>query len=419
MKKVITLSVIAFLWFSGLAAADNHGTILNSLVAAALRDNPDLQEAKANWQMYANRIIPAASLDDPTLSLAFNNYPVDKFRADETPMTGKVIKLSQKFPFPGKLAANEDAARQFSLWYKGVYEDNRLALAHRVKDAYFELYYLNKAIEITDKNARLLQDFTKVTETRYEVGKGLQQDVLKAQVERSKLSDRLLTLTQKQKTVTARLNTLLNKPPDHKLPAITVLSSKTFTLTVADIQRQAQNKRPLFAAYKALMARYKARIALARLNYRPDFKVGLAYTFREHTAADQGTDFAGIQFGMNLPIFTAKRDAAQAGAEAGLLMIRRRYESFRNQVKFEIDDAWRDIQKDHQQADLYKNGIIPQASQTFEASISAYQVGKVSFLTLLDNLMTLYRYEIDYHRTLSDSLRAMARLEAASGIKLI
>ncbi len=419
MKKFITLSLIALLWFSGQAAAGNQDTILNSLVATALRDNPNLQEARANWQMYANRIIPAASLDDPTLSFAFNNYPVDKFRADETPMTGKVIKLSQKFPFPGKLAANEDAARQFSLWYKGVYEDNRLALARRVKDTYFELYYLNKAIEITNKNARLLQDFTKVTETRYEVGKGLQQDVLKAQVERSKLSDRLLILTQKRKTAVARLNTLMNKPPGQKLPTITGLSSKALTLTVADIQRQAQNRRPLFAAYKALMARYKAKKALARLNYRPDFKVGLAYTFREHIGADQGIDFAGIQFGMNLPIFTAKRDAAQAGAEAGLLMVKRRYESFQNQVNFEIDDAWRDIQKDHQQTDLYQNGIIPQASQTFEASISAYQVGKVSFLTLLDNLMTLYRYEIDYHRALSDGLRAMARLEAASGIQLI
>jgi outer membrane protein TolC len=189
-------------------------------------------------------------------------------------------------------------------------------------------------------------------------------------------------------------------------------------ISVADLERQAAKRRPLFAAYTALMASYKAKKALARLNYRPDFKAGLAYTFREPSGADQGTDFAGIQFGMNLPIFTAKRDSAQAEAEAGLLMVRRRYENFRAQVNFAIVDAWRDVKKNRQQANLYKNGIIPQASQTLEASISAYQVGKISFLTLLDNLMTMYRYEIDYHRALSDGLRAMARLEAASGVPI-
>ncbi len=418
MPKKIIAVILIVLGFAAQAAAENHRRI-DSLVDIALRDNPELQAAKAKWQMYADRIIPAASLADPTLSLAFNNYPVDKFRGNETPMTGKVFKLSQKFPFPGKLAAKEDSARQLALWYKGVYEDNRLAMTRQVKDVYFKLYYLGRAIALTKKNAGLLQDFTKVTETRYEVGKGLQQDVLKAQVERSKLSDRLLILKQKQQTAIARLNTMLNRAPDWKVPAIPKISSKKITMTVASLERLAPNKRPLFSAYKALMASYKAKKSLARLNYRPDFKAGLAYTFREPVGADRGTDFVGIQFGMNLPIFTAKRDSAQAAAEAGLLMVQHRYQNFHDLVNFNIDDAWRDIKKNQQQADLYKNGIIPQASQTLEASISAYEVGKVSFLTLLDNLMTLYRYEIDYHRALSDSLRAMARLEAASGVPIL
>ncbi len=405
-----------------LMAADQPQT-LQSMIDTALRDNPDLQAAKAKWQIYANRITPAASLDDPALSFAFNNYPVDKFRADETPMTGKVFKLSQKFPFPGKLGAKEDAARELALWYKGVYEDSRLALARQVKDSYFNLHFLAKAIEITKKNARLLRDFSKVTETRYEVGKGLQQDVLKAQVENSKLSDRLLTLNQKRQRAIARLNTLLNKPPDQPISDVGQIDVKSalpeklpeLEMSADALQKQAHNNRPLFGAYKSLMASYKAKKTLARLNYRPNFNVGLAYTFREPAGTDQGTDFAGIQFGMNLPIFTAKRDAAKAEADAGLMMVRRQYEKFQAQVRFEIDDAQRDIKTNNKQAKLYKNGIIPQASQSFEAAISAYQVGKVSFLTLLDNLMTLYRYEIDYHRAVSDGLRAKARLEAAIG----
>lgn len=421
MLKKLLLAALLFAISSGpvISAAGGQSGLPGTLVDIALRDNPELLAAKARWQVYSNRIAPAASLDDPTLSFSLNNYPVDTLKDDETPMTGKVLKLSQKFPFPGKLAAREDAARLMSLWYKGVYEDGRLTLARQVKYAYFKIYYLDKAIEITEKNAQLLQDFIKLTETSYEVGTGLQQDVLKAQVERSRLSDRLLDLKQKRQTALAGLNTLLNRVPDYRLPAIPEVTATDMDLPAAELRQRARKNRPLFAAYKSLMASYKAKKALARLNYKPDFNAGLAYTFREPNAIDQGTDFAGVEIGINIPIFTAKRDAALAEADAGLMMVRRQYENFQNQVNFDIDDALQDLRKNRQQALLYKTGIIPQANQSFNSAMSAYKVGKVSFLTLLDDLMTLYRYEIDYYRALTDGERDMARLEAASGLELM
>ena len=278
---------------------------------------------------------------------------------------------------------------------------------------------LNKSIDITEKNTHLLQDFTKLTETNYEVGKGLQQDVLKSQVECSKLSNRLLELKQKRQTTLASLNTLLSQDPNRNLPSIPEITNSTINLTAAKLRQHARNNRPLFMAYKSLLASYKAKKSLARLNYKPDFKAGLTYIFREPSASDQGTDFTGVEIGMNIPIFTAKRDAALAEADAGLMLVRRQYKNFQNQVDFEINDAVKALHKNHEQTLLYKTGIIPQASQSFESAMSAYQVGKVSFLTLLDNLMTLYRYEIDYYRTLTDGERSVARLEAASGIKLM
>lgn len=421
-SKNLTISILFIvlaLSLNAQAAEKERGrdSSLNNLINTALTQNPGLLSARARWQMFRARIIPAASLDDPLLAIAFNNYPVDKFRADETPMTGKVIKLSQKFPFPGKLAAKEDAARQLALWYKGVYEDQRLSLSRQVKDTWYNLYFIDKSIEITRKKAALIKDFIKLTETNYEVGRGLQQDVLKAQVEYSRLTDQLLQLSQKRQTSLARLNTMINQAPDHKLPVPAALKHRPITMSAAELQRQALTKRPLFTAYKALMANYQAKIDLARLNYRPDFKAGVAYTFREPVGtASDGTDFAAIEIGMNIPLFQAKRDAALSGAQAGLRLIHRQYEKFKNQTAFEINDALNDMRKNQRQAILYKTGIIPQANQSFEASMGAYQEGKVSFLTLLDNLMTLYRYEIDYYRAASDTAHDAARLEAASGV---
>jgi outer membrane protein TolC len=93
------------------------------------------------------------------------------------------------------------------------------------------------------------------------------------------------------------------------------------------------------------------------------------------------------------------------------------YNDFRNQVRFNINDAYSQISKNREQALLYKNGIIPQARQAYESALSNYQVGKVGFLVLLDSLKAVYDYDLEYYRVLSEGERNVARLEAETGLK--
>ncbi|MCG2745729.1 MAG: TolC family protein, partial [Desulfobacteraceae bacterium] len=185
---------------------------------------------------------------------------------------------------------------------------------------------------------------------------------------------------------------------------------------LADLQKNSETLRPMYAAYRSLIDRYQAQHKLAQLDYKPDFKVGLAYVFREPNRADSGTDFAGIEVAVNLPIFRDKRSAGVAEAEEGGRMSLAQYDDFRNQVLFNIQDAYSQVQTSHDQASLYKNGIIPQAGQALESAINGYQVGKIPFLGLLDNLMTLYNFELQYEKAVSDGQRSLARLEAESGL---
>lgn len=221
---VLGLSIVCLLFGSGEAVMAQDviltdaptrqyaSVTLDKLVRKALLDNPDLLAAKARWDMATHRIIQAGSIDDPKLSLVLSNYPVDSFSDSVTPMTGKEIQLSQMLPFPGKLAAKEKMAEQQALWYRGIYEETRLQLVQKIKDAWYRLYYQERAIDVTRRNIKILKDFTRLTETRYAVGTGLQQDVLKAQLERSKLQDKLFNLEQQRITVIAELNRLLNRP---------------------------------------------------------------------------------------------------------------------------------------------------------------------------------------------------------------
>lgn len=420
MKKIPSLLLlVVLLWLlAGSARAEDAPphSVLDELVAVALADNPELKAAQARWHFYEHKVVPAASLADPALSFAFSNYPVDTFSAGNTPMTGNIVRLFQEFPFPGKLGAREEAAAAEARWYKGVWEDNQRQLVRQVKQAYFSFYFYEKAVAVTDRNLRLLKDFIRLTETNYEVGKGLQQDVLKAQVEYSKLTDTRYGLQQKRETALAELNRLLGKPPATPLARLEDFGLPEPQESVEALQEKAATNRPLYAAYKSLAESYKAKQRLARLNYLPDFKVGVAYTFREPTAADNGTDFASLELGINLPLAWGKRKEASEESNAGLTMVLEQYRDFRNKVLFNIQEAYSSLRQNREQARLYRSGLMPQAAQSFEAALSGYRVGKVGFLPLLDSLLTLQGLEIEYFRRLTDGQRSLAKLEAESGV---
>ncbi len=311
-------------------------------------------------------------------------------------------------------------ADQQALWYKGGYEDLKLRLVKKVKDAYYRLFFLDRAIGITKKNISILDDFIRLTETRYKVGKGLQSDVLKAQVERSKLVDRLFTLKQRRVTALADLNTLLDRPTATPVTPAEEMSMTPVTVPLDTLKRESEKGRPLFAAYNALVDRFKAQRRLAKLDYWPDVNVWAGYRQRESVQGDpaEGTDFASVGVTVNLPIWREKRHEQVAEAESGARMALHRYNDFRTKVYFSLQDAYAQMEKNRDLVSLYKTGIIPQANQTYQADLSAYQVDKVDFLTLLDSLLTVYRYQIDYYQVLSDYQQNVAALAASSGVDL-
>lgn len=403
--------------FSQTAAAESSRDQLSELVAEALANNPDLKSAEARWQMAKHQIIPARSLDDPRLSFALSNYPIDDLSGDVTPMTGKEIQLSQMFPFPGKLAAKEAMAEQQAIWYRGVYEDARGQLVQQVKDAWYRFYFQQRAIDITRQNLTILQDFIRLTETRYAVGIGLQQDVLKAQVGRSKLQDKLFNLEQQRTTVLAELNRLLNRPAFGPLEPPGNLTLTTVDANLQALMNVSRTQRPLFTAYQAMINRYQAQRKLAKLNHYPDFNLFTGYRQREEVAGDPAarSDFVSAGISINIPLGQGKRKAAVSEADSALRMAHSQLKDIYNRVDFVITDQYAQMEKNRNLAELYQTGIIPQAEQSFEASLTAYQVGDADFLNLLDSLMILYRYQIDYHRALSDHERSVARLEAAVG----
>ncbi|MBW2690057.1 MAG: TolC family protein [Deltaproteobacteria bacterium] len=402
-----------------LLSSPLQASVLNELVDEALSNNPGLAASKARWQQATYRAPQAGSLKDPVISFTLSNYPHDNFSNSDTPMTGNEVRLAQAFPFPGKLGSRSDLAKEQARWFEAVYHDKHFQLARQVKDAWYRLYFKGQAIAVTERNMALVDDVIRLTVVRYETGTGLQQDVLKAQVQRSRLMEQLMSLSQQKSVIQAELNNLLNRPSGGTYDIPGELDLVTTENSLQTFQNAGIEKRPLNAAYRSLIERYRYQKKLAKLDDYPDMTLWASWRFRDDELVDGGTDFVSAGISFNLPVYRDKRRAASAEARAALRMAERQLEDFKGRVVQSIQNAYSRMEETHQQAELYRDGIIPQTSQSFQAAMGSYQVGKVAFISLLDALMTTYQAEMEYYRISSEYMRSLAWLEAESTLPLI
>jgi len=417
LSQRILISAVMFLGLFSLASPVSASG-LDELVQEALHNNPDLAAMKARWEQSSYKAPQVGSLNDPVLSFNFSNYPSDDFSSDSTPMTGNEVKLSQMFPFPGKLESRSALANEQAKWFEAAYYDARYQVARKVKDAWYKLYFKQMAIGVVERNMRLIDDIIRLTEVRYETGEGLQQDVLKAHVNRSKLMEQLMSLQQQKAVVEAELNRQLNRPAGtYEVPDN--LELPTTGQSLDEFQRAGLEMRPMNAAYQSLIKRYRFQKKLADLDDYPDVTLWGSWRFRDNNLPDEGTDFISAGISFNLPVYRAKRRAAIAEADAALRMAEYQSMGFRSSVSESIKKAYARMEETYQQTELYSEGIIPQTSQSFQSALGAYQVGKVAFISLLDALMTTYKAEMDYYRVSSEYLRSLAWLEAESTLPLI
>ena len=420
MFKPIFIALIAtcgLLMTSSILIASD--TELDQLVQEAVMNNPDLAAMESRWQQNSQKSIQVGSLSDPVLSLALSNFPRDTLSTNDFNMTGFELKLSQMFPFPGKLENRKSLANEQADWYQAQYHDKQLLVARKVKDSWFRLYYNQMAIEVVQRNMKLVDNIIRLAETRYETGQGLQQDVLKSQVQKSRLMERLMTLRQQRVSLEAELNRTLGRTDNIPIRIPGKVELPHIDYSLEEFHTAGLEKRPQNLAFQSLIQRYRHQKKLAELDDYPDVTVWGSWRFRDNSLPDGGTDFVSAGISVPLPVYREKRRAAAAEAVAAQRMAEHQFAEFRNSVKESLEKAYARMEETREQTSLYSDGIIPQSSQSFQSALSAYQVGKLEFISLMDALMTTFNAELDFYRVSSEYMRSLAWLEAESTIPLI
>ena len=416
-------SFLALLLIStSVASADVNKPVehLPTLITTALSNNPELKASQARWRMYVGKARQAGSLDDPMFMFKLQNMLArEPFVFNKDPQSAKAIGITQQLPFWGKRALKEEIAGYEAESYRWQVEERRLELRRMVTEAYYQIYAADKALEIINRNIRIISDFSTIAESRYAIGQGAQQDIFKAGLEKSKMLDMQITLQQQRKSLEANLNYLLYRPAGTTVGTVADFELPQPVHTPNQLNEAAHVNRPQLKSLIMQANKGMAGHRLARKEFYPDFNLSLEYMFREASMNDPGYNMFSLGMTFNIPFQQERRRAMLAESSSETDMAMEELNVLKNNISYTITDSLAQMERRRSLVELYKTGIIPQAEQSLESSLIGYRVGKVDFLTLLDGRVSLFNYERELYESKAEYMMQLARLEAAVGAELV
>lgn len=383
-------------------------------VQVALGQNPDILAARKRIESLALQVPVARSLPDPSLTTVAQPAPVQT-AAGEFQF---ILNANQKFPWMGKRDARASLAEAEAGVARAELASVELETVAKVKKAYYELAYVQRAMVITETEQQLLTQLRSVADTRYQTGQTTLQDVLRADLEISGIDNSLIDLRQRQTVARAKLTRLLHVSPDTQVEPLAELATEQLPADLVSLRARAVSARPKLHAALTQIVRQRRACDLARLDYKPDVTLGFAWIDVADAGlapSSNGQDALLVTAGVNLPIYRTRLDASVRSAEAGVVASARTYDSLRGVTIEEVTELFAQAESHSQMLTLFTDDILPKAEQTLDVSTEAYAVGDVDFLQLLDSWRQLLRYELGRERLETDLRQTLADLEQAVG----
>jgi outer membrane protein TolC len=372
-----------------------------------LKASPDIGRAEASARAEGERAPQVGSLPDPTLTLGIQNDGFNGIQIGTMETSYWQVMLTQPIPWPGKLSAREAAARSQASVAGGETARLRLTTTAEVERAYVDLLLVRGQIGILAKLEVLWKEAEVMARTRYEVGQGAQSDLLRAQLERTRLQQRRVALEGEERTRLQALNRLRVHPLDEPVATPRPLSAFTDPVLRAagEAVADAEQRSPDLAIAALAVETAERRVDSAKKEWFPDFAVTAGVMPR-----GQIEPMWTVQLGITLPVWGATKQSkgveeSQSRREADL----RGEESVRQVVKLRATERRTLLAAALQTLEIYRGGILLQSDATVRSTMAQYQVGKVTFPSVLEVLRGLVVDEGGY----LDALAAAQKLAIA------
>lgn len=418
IKRAAFSAVIVLLSTHGVMptlANASEALTIGEAETIALQKEPGDLAIRAQADAFRDRAVIAGELPDPQLRLGVQNLPTDTFALDQEPMTQSQIGFRQTFPSSGTLAARSAQFDAYAEAFSEKASERRRHVLLATREAWLELLYWNYAEKVLRDNRALFSDLVDITRTMYAQGRQNQHDVLRAELELSRLDDRIVSVTEKISVARARLAQWVGpnnaaRPLPNVLPTWPSVSQKELLDGI--------HRHPRLLALKHNVMATEGKIAEADSAYNPSWSIDLGYGKREgvDTLGAPRSDFVSIMLNVDIPLFTTDRQDRQLSAsrrerfsaelehQRALLELRRQAES-----------EWSRWEKLQERAALYDSSIIGQARQQTDASIAAYQNQRGDFADVMRAAITQLDVQLDERRIITDLTISRARIEFLGG----
>ena len=379
-----------------------------ALVGAVLERNPSIRAARHAWKAALERYPQVTALEDPMLGLG--TAPLS-FGSDEVDDAGR-IDVSQRLPFPGKLALRGEAALAEAEAASQDHAAVRLRLAGMASRLFDEYVLAIRSLEINAEHLALLEELQQIARVRYEAGEAAHQDPIQAEVELTHAIHRQVEFEANRRVVAQQIAALLHWPSEGELPPPARAPAPGAIATPPDrLVDEAFGSRPELAAAAARVAAEQARLDLARRDYLPDFTLAGAYDTLWQERDLQ--PFVGVQ--LNVPLQLGRRKAAVEEARARLEQARDLRLAEEDEVRLGVRSGVDRLAEAQHLVHLMRDRLLPAARDHVEAARSGFEAGRNDFPVLIESERNLLDVELGYEESLAGLGRRRAELDRALG----
>jgi outer membrane protein TolC len=410
--------VAALTWAPSASAQTNvsaHASSeLDKLVAEGLTHNPGVVAAGAHWEALKRVPIQVRTLPDPQIQLqeftVGSPRPAAGYESSDFYYTG--FGVSQDLPSPGKLRLQGEIAEQDAEIARHQYEAAQRETAEKIRESYFELFYLTKTIGLLETERSDLTRIGQIAEARYGVGEGQAQDVLKAQLQATQMLNEIEHHHREMKQREADLKAALGRDPDSPDIVVGNVEPTWIELTKLQLRQAVREHSTDVRMDRAAEQRSETALSLARKGYFPDLTLGYAY---QKTGVGF-PDYFMLTVGAKVPLYYwRKQTPAIEQAALELAAARSQLRAHTLDAGASAEDELVAIRTSGRILTIYDQGLIPQAQNSLQAALAAYRLSKVDFETLIAAFVDLLNLREEYYRELANREIAVAKLEQIIG----
>jgi len=422
--KTLTL----FLFFNQLISAQ----AVDSLVNEALLNNPKLKSLQYKIDASEYRSESVDYLPPPNLSVEFSQVPVSQIDIFNQSISNN-FGLSQMFPLGGKLSAMAEVENKNTLVEGNNFDAYKINLTAQVKMSYFNLWLIDRKIEIQKSNISLLGDFATAIEASFYTNRISQADVLTVQSEIASNETQILILEKQREALVYNLNKLLGRDLNSKdVFALEYFEVDSLQLSQLQLEELLSDSNPTLNKMNNMIEMNRAMITANNKELIPDLMVqgmlmrmprGMILTSTSDlTMLDPKTEWMySLMFSINLPFApwsVGKINNKEEELAAGINSIEQEKNDMRREMTSELKEALVKYNTAKELTELYDKKVIPLYTSSSESQTTAYQNGKTNITAVIDSYRMLLMQKMNYFMSKADIQMSFAEVEMMVGTNL-